>query len=128
MDLPVDVRPLYDLEIAALNAIASDYGNVEPQLSGLFRSCTVTNYENTGSGFFAGLASNSSGFAPLKLRSPLGDACFKIEGMRVGICCLVFLTDGYPTLLECYSPAGERTSKIDFGTAKFEFRSELPTE
>ena len=128
MDLPVDKRSLYELEIAALRAIASDYAEIEPQLLELFESCAVTNYENTGGGFFTALISNTVAFMPCKLRSPIGDAWFDIEGMKIGICCLIFFTDGYPTLLEGYSVAGERTSKIDFGSVKFKLRSEPLTE
>ena len=110
-----------------MRAIADEYVEAEPRLPELFQSCTVTNSENTGGGFFTALAADTAAFAPVDLRSPIGDAWFDIEGMQVGICCLVFFTDGYPTLLEGYAPAGEDTSKINFGAVKFAVRSEPPT-
>jgi hypothetical protein len=63
----------------------------------------------------------------LSLHSPLGDAWVKVEGLRYGICCLLFLSDGYPTLLEGYSVAGEDTSQINFNLVKFALRREPPT-
>jgi hypothetical protein len=127
MQLPVDKRKLHDLETAALRAIAHDCIDVAPQLLDLFKSCTVTHSEKTGSGFFTALTLDTAAFSPVSLRSPIGDAWLDIDGMQVGICCLVFFTEGYPTLLEGYAVAGEDTSEIDFGSVRFRVRSEPPT-
>lgn len=118
---------LSDLEIAALRCIATCYPDLEPEIGAAFRSCIATKRQNTGGGFFTDLAVQSRICLPDGLRSPLGDAWISIKGMRFGICCLVFLTDGYPTLLEGYSVGGEDTSKIDFGSCAFEMRDAPPT-
>jgi hypothetical protein len=123
MDLPIDKRQLHELEVAALDVIADEHAETEPQLAALFQTCTVTNSENTGGGFFTALASDKAAFAPVALQSPTGDAWFDIDGMQHGICCLVFFIDGYPTLLEGYAVGGEDTSKIEFGSVKFKLRS-----
>jgi hypothetical protein len=123
MNLPVDKRRLHDLEIAALREIADEHAEAAPQLRALFQTCTVTNSENTGAGFFTALAADTIAFAPVALRSPIGDPWFDIDGMEHGICCLVFFTGGYPTLLEAYAVAGEDTSEIAFGSVKFKLRS-----
>jgi hypothetical protein len=127
MDLPAIKRVLNGLEETALRAIASEYVEVEPQLLAILRSCTVTGYENTGSGFFANLELDRDRFKPINLHSPLSEAFLRIDGMEYGIGCLIFLTDGYPALLEGYSLAGEDTSAIDFGAVGFSVRSGPPT-
>jgi hypothetical protein len=85
---------LNDLEITALQSIASNYPDFEPEIGHIFQSCVVTKRENTGGGFFTSLAPQTQAFAPIRLRSPLGDAWISIKGLRYGICCLVFLTEG----------------------------------
>ncbi len=64
--------------------------------------------------------------SPSGVRSPLGDAWIRVKGMKFGICCLVFLTEGYPTLLEGYSLGAEDTSIIDFGSVAFSVRDGPP--
>jgi hypothetical protein len=87
----------------------------------------VTQRENTGGGFFTSLALQGENHSPVSLRSPLGDAWVKVEGLRYGICCLLLLTNGYPTLLEGYSVGGEDTSQINFNLVKFVLRRGPPT-
>jgi hypothetical protein len=65
---------LNDLEAAAICSIASNYPGVEPELVRILESCLVTKRENTGQGFFTTLTSQPAAFAPIGLRSPLGEA------------------------------------------------------
>jgi hypothetical protein len=116
-----------DLEIAALQRIAEEHPEATPTLMRWIRSCSVSRRENTGGGFFITLALQGENHSALSLHSPLGDAWVKVEGLRYGICCLLFLTDGYPTLLEGYSVAGEDTSQINFNLVKFALRRGPPT-
>jgi len=118
---------LNEMETAALRIIAGNYPEFEAEISRVFESCVVTKRENTGGGFFTTLALGSQAVTPIGLRSPMGDAWFSIKGMRYGICCLVFLTDGYPTLLEGYAVGSDNTSAIDFVTVAFKTRSGPPT-
>jgi hypothetical protein len=118
---------LNDVETAALHAIAANYPDFEPQIASMFESCVVTKRENTGGGFFTTLALQTQVFSPIGLRSPLGDGWLSIKGLRFGICCLVFLTEGFPTLLEGYAVGPEDTSEIDFGTVAFKVRDAPPT-
>ena len=116
-----------DLEIAALQRIAEEHPGATLTLMRWIRSCSVSRRENTGGGFFTSLALQGESHSALSLRSPLGDAWVQVEGLRYGICCLLFLTDGYPTLLEGYSVAGEDTSQINFNLAKFALRPGPPS-
>ena len=117
---------LNQLEVAAVRSIASNYPGFESGLVRILEACVVTKRENTGGGFFTTLASQTAEFSPIGLHSPLGDAWISIKGMRFGICCLVFLTEGYPTLLEGYAVGAEDTSRFDFGAVAFRVRSGPP--
>jgi hypothetical protein len=110
---------LYDIEAAALREIAVQHPEVEVQLTGLFASCIATKRENTGLGFFTTLSPDAEKYLPINMRSPIGDAWVSIEGINYGMCCIVFLSDGYPSLLEGFTLAGEDTSQIDFGDVQF---------
>ena len=118
---------LSELEWAALQCVAANYPDLEPDVGAVFRSCTAAKRQNTGGGFFTDLVTTSSICLPSELRSPMGDAWLSIKVMRFGICCLVFLTSGRPTLLEGYSVGGEDTSGIDFGSVVFKVRDAPPT-
>lgn len=122
------MRNLSDLETAALERIAAIYPDLEPDIGRSFRSCLAMTRQNTGGGFFTDLTSASCILLQNRVRSPLGDAWIAIKGMRFGICCLVFLTEGYPALLEGYSVGGEDTSNIDFGSCEFAVREGPPTD
>ena len=93
--------------------------HAETELARVLGSVAVGGRENTGAGFYTDLVPDRERYLPIGFQSPLGDAFAYIDGLEHGIGFLVFLTDGYPTLLEGYSLVGEDTSKIDFGTANF---------
>lgn len=115
------------LESAALNRIADDYPEHKTDLITAFSSCSVVKRENTGKGFFTDLEIKGQIEMPDGIRTPLGDAWLSIDGMKVGICCLLHLKKGIPTILEGYSPAGEDTSGIDFNKIGFKVESGPPT-
>jgi hypothetical protein len=115
------------LEVAALQSIAAVYPASEFQLARLFEACAAIKRTNTVRGFLTELILQRRAFAPIKFRSPLGEAWISVKGLRFGICCLVFLTEGYPTLLEGYAVGAEDTSTIDFNSVAFGVRSAPPT-
>jgi hypothetical protein len=100
------------LEWAALNHIANQYPDHKNGLITAFSSCSVVKRENTGMGFYTDFEVNGQAEMPDGMRTPLGDAWLSIDGMKVGVCCLVHLKKGIPAILEGYSPAGENTSGI----------------
>ena len=107
---------LNDLELAALQCIAAQYPHVD---TAALNACVATKRENTGAGFFTSLTVEAGKFKPIDAPSPLGDVWIKIDGMQYGIGCLLFLTDGLPSLLEGYSFGDEGTSEVDFGAVTF---------
>lgn len=118
--------PLTDLETAVLRQIAKQYPNAGPELEEVLRSCLVSSRRNTGNGFFIHLAPDRERYPPLRLPSPLGEAWISVKGMERGLGCMVFLKEGYPTLLEGYALAGGDTSQIDFGSACFTIHDTPP--
>ncbi len=115
------------LESAALDRIADEYPDHKTDLIRAFGSCCVVKRQNTGKGFYTDLEVNGQIKLPDGIRRTFGDAWLSIDGMKVGICCLLHFKEGAPATLEGYSPAGEDTSNIDFNVIGFSVENGPPT-
>ena len=102
-------------EMSALAEFADIY---DEQVSGLAAQLEAVQFvkrTNTGKGFFTDLAVDRS-IAPVRCQSPIGGLTARPGGMVEGIDLLLFLKDGYVSLLEGFSVAGEDTSSMDFAS------------
>jgi hypothetical protein len=115
------------LESAALHRIANDYSEHAAILIEIFNRCTVIKRLNTGGGFYSDISIDGLDQLPDGFPTVFGDAWLSIEGMKVGICCLIHLTTKIPPTFEGYSLAGENTSDIDFDKVRFRVEVGPPT-
>jgi hypothetical protein len=112
---------LNELEVAALAAIAEQYPTHKAELLLQFRAAKVINRQNTGSGFFTGVSVDRDRTAPVRLPSPIGDVHADIIGFQDQMSFLIFIADGYISLLEGFT-IRDSTSGVDFGCIKFRMR------
>ena len=111
---------LTELERTALDWFAGFYCDDLPLLARHLKSATPISRENTGNGFFTGLAVSPASTPQLiDCPSPLDGLRVRFEGMTEGLELLLFFKDGYAHQLEGYAIAGEVTSSIDLETAPF---------
>jgi hypothetical protein len=111
---------LFDIERAALDAIADASSKDFPRLREVLGRVAVTKRENTGAGFFADLSVEDDVAPLVDVASPIGDLLVRVDGLQHALCLLLFFhKNGFPYLLEAYSVGGDDTSDIDFSSARF---------
>ena len=104
-----------------LEATARDYPASANSLRRQAETAQVTNFENTGAGFFS-TVSVAADAPALADRSPSDGAYGSIEGIEHGMGFLVFLENGRMSLIEGYCHGDASTVGIDFSCVKFDLR------
>jgi hypothetical protein len=115
------MRALWPIERAVLKAAAHDYPHSSECLNRQMESAQVSDFENTGAGFFSTITVDA--VAPsLSDKSPLDAATGTIAGIKLGMGFLVFLENGRVSLIEGYSYGDESTVGIDFENVIFDLK------
>ena len=115
------MRGLLPIERAVLEAAAHDYQASADGLRQQIATAQVTDFENSGAGFFSTVRVSPE--APrLTDKSPLDAATGNVCGIEHGMGFLVFLDDGYVTLIEGYTNGDVSTVAIDFETVNFDIK------
>lgn len=114
------MRGLWPIERAILEAAVCDYPASAAGLRDQMATAQVTNFENTGVGFFSTVKVSPE--APrLTERSPLDAATGSVGSISRGMGFLVFLEGGYVSLIEGYTYDGS-TVGLDFETVAFDVK------
>ena len=87
----------------------------------LAHAAMVSNFENTGAGFFSTIVAAEDP-PTLTEESPLDGAYAKVEGIEHGMGFIVFLKDGRVSLIEGYCHGDDSTGGLDFARLKFDLR------
>jgi hypothetical protein len=115
------VRSLWPIERAVLEAAAHDYQASANSLREQIAAAQVTDFENTGVGFFS-TVSVSPAAPRLTDKSPLDAATGSVDDVEHGMGFLVFLEDGYVSLIEGYTYGDVSTLDIDFASVDFNLK------
>ena len=111
-----------------LEATARDYPACAEALQQQAAKATVTEFENTGAGFFSTLSVDDD--APrLAPASPLDGAFGSVNGVEDAMGFVVFLKGGKLSLIEGYCQSLQSTVGIDFEEVTFDLQpwSEMPS-
>ena len=114
------MRGLWPIERSVLEAAAHDYPASSDALREQIAAAQVTNFENTGAGFF-------STFEIARKARPLPDQSTpdvgtgSVANIPHGMGFLVFLRDGYLSTIEGYTYGGS-TTELDFETVAFDVK------
>jgi hypothetical protein len=111
------VRKLWPIERAVLEAAAHDYKASADPLRKQIATAQVTDFENTGVGFFS-TVKVSPKTPRLTEQSPLDAATGSVADIPHGMGFLVFLEDGHISQIEGYTYDGS-TADLDFETVDF---------
>jgi hypothetical protein len=115
------MRSLWPIERAVLEAAAHDYQAAADGLREQLAAAQITDFENTGAGFFSSV--NVSEDAPrLTEKSPLDAATASVGSIEHGMGFLVFLEDGYVSLIEGYTYGDVSTVGVDFSSVDFDMK------
>ena len=115
------MRPLWPIERAVLEATAQDYPAFAESLRRQTVAARVTQFENSGAGFFSTITLSDD--APrLPDKSRLEGAVGGVEGIEDGMAFIVFMEGGRLSLIEGYSQGGASTDAVDFSVVPFEIR------
>ena len=114
------MRKLWPIERAVLEAAAHDYQASAHALREQIATAQVTNFENTGVGFFS-TVKVSPETPRLTDQSPLDAATGSVASIPHGMGFLVFLEDGHICLIEGYTYDGS-TVDLDFETVAFDLK------
>lgn len=115
------MRDLWPIERAVLEAAAHDYNASADRLRQQIAAAQVTNFRNTGEGFFSTVRVSPRTPA-LADKSPLDAATGSVGTLEHGMGFLVFLEDGYVSLIEGYTWGIESTVGVDFETVNFDIK------
>ena len=116
------MRPLWPIERAALEATAQDYPALAETLRQQADEARVTQFANSGAGFFSTISVSAD--APLLLgHTRLEGAVGTLEGLQHGMAFVAFFEDGRLSVIEGYSQGGGATADIDFAVVPFEVRA-----
>ena len=114
------MRSLWPIERAVLDAAAHDYQASSDGLREQMAVAQVTQFENTGAGFFSTVAVSPE--APrITDKSPLDAATGSVAGIEHGMGFLVFLENGHVALIEGYT-YDDSTVSLDFETVAFDVK------
>jgi hypothetical protein len=115
------MRGLWPIERAVFGAAALDYPALAEALQWQAKSAKVTEFKNTGAGFFSHLT--IEGDPPgLGEKSPLDVGIASVEGIEHGMGFLLFLKEGRASLLEGYVFGNGPTTDMDFGRLTFDLK------
>jgi len=115
------VRSLWPIERAALEAAAHDYQTLADVVREQIAAAQVSDFENTGAGFFSTLKVSPE--APrLPDKSPLDAATGAVGNIEHGMGFLLFVENGYVSLIEGYVYGDVSTVRIDFETVNFDLK------
>ena len=115
------MRSLWPIERAVLEAAAHDYQASADRLREQIAAAQVTDFENTGTGFFSTLTVSPE--APrLTDKSPLDAATGSVGSIEHGMGFLVFLENGYVYLIEGYTYGDVSTVRVDFESVNFDVK------
>lgn len=103
-----------------LEAAVHDYQASADALGEQIATAQVTDFENTGAGFFS-TVTVSPETPRLTEQSPLDAATGSVASIPHGMGFLVFLKDGYISLIEGYTYDGS-TVDLDFETVAFDVK------
>ena len=120
---PILTMPLYRLEKAILQSIATSKPEIAPALELQLEHIEVSSRQNTNAGFFTVMRPVRSN-ALIKHVRVLGNVFAKIEGMQNPMTFTLFVKDGIINTLEGAS-VDESTADIDFSIVKFEIVKEV---
>lgn len=113
------MRSLWPIERAVLEAAAHDYQGSASILREQIATAQIADFENTGVGFFSTVRVSPE--APrLPDKSPLDAATGSIGIEHAGF--LVFLEDGYVSLIEGYTCGDGSTVGLDFESVDFDMK------
>ena len=114
------MRELWPIERAILEAAAHDHQASADGLREQIATAQVTNFENTGGGFFSTIKVSPD--APrLTDQSPLDAATGSVASISHGMGFLVFLEDGRISLIEGYT-YDDSTADLDFENVAFDVK------
>lgn len=115
------MRSLWPIERAILEAAAHDYQASADGLREQIAGAQVTDFENTGAGFFSTVRVSPE--APqLTDKSPLDAATGSVGHIEHGMGFLAFLENGYVSLIEGYTYGDVSTVGVDFETVNFDIK------
>jgi hypothetical protein len=107
------------LEQAVLHAVCEAHAEDQSALEAQLSLATVVSRKNTGAGFYADFAVESSLCAALGGERLRSGPTARIDGLNHGMGFILWLKDGYVKQLEGYS-FGESTTRIVFERVGFE--------
>jgi len=113
------MRALWPIERAVLEATAQDYPAVADDLRRQIEGAQVTEFENTGAGFFSTIKVAPDA-PPLPNKSPLDGAYGSVEGIEDGMGFVVFLEKGRVSLVEGYCHGNVTSVGVDFEKVAFD--------
>lgn len=114
------------LEIETLARLEASFGDVVPGLAAQLTNAKPVSRENTGTGFFTDIAVDRSAVPPMtEAPSPLDGPEVRVGKMSSALGLLLFIKNGYISLLEGYSIAAESTASTDLVSEPFEFLTDL---
>ncbi len=114
------MRELWPLERAVLEAAAHDYPTSAGALRKQITIAEVTDFENTGAGFFSTIRVPPE-TPRLTEQSPLDAATGNVANIPHGMGFLIFLEGGHVSLIEGYTYDGS-TVDLDFETVPFDVK------
>ena len=115
------MRNLWPIEQAVLEAAANDYQASAEALHEQITAAQVTDFENTGAGFFSTVRVSPEA-PPLIDKSPLDAATGSVGSVEHGMGFLIFLENGYVSLIEGYTYGDVSTVGVDFESVTFDLR------
>lgn len=115
------------LETETLARLEAIFGGKLPGLASQLANARPVSRENTGAGFFTNIAVDRSAAPPLAdaPSSPLDGPEVRVGKMASALGLLLFIKNGYISLLEGYSIAAESTASTDLVNESFEFLTDL---
>jgi hypothetical protein len=114
------VRELWPIERAVLEAAAHDYPALADVLRVQIAHARVTNFENTGAGFFS-TVTVARETPLLPNQSPIDAATASVASISHGMGFLLFVENGYLSTIEGYTYDGS-TMGLDFKTIEFDVK------
>lgn len=115
------MRNFWSIERAVLEEAAHEYPTSADALREQMVAAQVASFENTGGGFFSTVRVSRA--APrLTDKSPLDAATGSVGSIEPGMGFLVFVEDGYVSLIEGYAQGDASTANVDFESVTFDMK------
>jgi len=113
------------LEAAVLQRFAEQYGADVPGLAEQLAHARLIGRENTGRGFFADIVVDRQAVSPLAGVSQLDGPLVRLGSMTRPVEMLLFMKDGFVSLLEGHAASVEDPASLDIEHDPFEFVADL---